>query len=714
MGGSTCKVLVAAALTGGLLILLPTPPAAADSNEAPGAPQAFQELSLGYDHSCAVDGDRALRCWGGNFWGQLGLGDHADRGWDTGQLGTALPTVDLGADPLTGRFGVRAVSGGAEHTCALLSIGRVKCWGDNSFGQLGLGDMNARGDGPNEMGDHLPVTDLGVAPVVAVTAGRAHTCALSDDGTVRCWGANYDGQLGRGNVTQRGDLPNQMGANLGPIDLGPGRTATAISAGGDHTCALLDDSTVKCWGANNAGQLGQGDTFDRGDGPSEMGVDLSPVPLGTGAVVTAISAGGDHTCALLDTGQVKCWGENASGELGLGNVDDRGDGPFEMGSALPTVDLGPGVFVTGLATGSENTCAVLDGTDLKCWGGNGAGQLGLGNTGDRGNAAGEMGTNLPTIGVGTNRTIAAVSLGNAHVCARLDNDQVKCWGYNTAGQLGLGDDLDRGDQANELGDHLAVVDLPPSNDNFADARVISARAGTVAGSNANSTLEPTETPAFAASGTTVWYRWTAPYAGRTTFSTVGSPFDTTLAVYTGTMGALTPIVGNDDLQPGVVQSKVRFQAQAGTTYAVVVAGYSGRMGRISLTWSDAPPCDGRPTTVDLVQGDTPTAGNDVIRGTSGNDTINGLGGIDRICGGNGNDRLTGGTGTTTDRLFGESGIDTLRGGAGNDALVGGAGNDALVGEAGNDALNGGPNRDTCNGGPQRDTQVACEVRAAIP
>jgi alpha-tubulin suppressor-like RCC1 family protein len=695
----------------GVALLAPTP-AAADGNEAPGAPPAFRELSLGYDHSCAIDADQALRCWGNNFYGQLGLGNTTNRGWDPGQLGTALPTVDVGTDVLTGRLRVEAVSGGQEHTCALLAIGRVKCWGDNSFGQLGLGDMDDRGDQAGEMGNALPVTNLDVAPVVAISTGAYHSCALSDDGTVRCWGANYDGQLGRGNVAQRGDLPDQMGANLAPVDLGTGRTATAISAGANHTCALLDDSTVKCWGANNAGQLGRGDLADVGDGVAEMGDDLSAVPLGNGAVVTAISAGGDHTCALLDTGQVKCWGENASGELGLGNVDDRGDGPAEMGSALPTVDLGGG-FVTGLATGSENTCAVLDAVSVKCWGGNGAGQLGLGDTSDRGNSPGEMGTNLPAVSLGTGRTVDAVSLGNAHVCARLDNDQVRCWGYNASGQLGLGDDDDRGDQAGELGDALPAVDLPPSNDDVADAALVTGLGGTVHGSNANATLEPSENPVIVGASTTVWFRWTPAFGGRTTMTTIGSFFDTVLGVYTGSPGSLTPLVGNDDIQPGVIrQSKVRFQAHAGTPYTIVVAGFGGASGRIALNVNVPLPCDSRAVTVDLVQGDAPTAGNDVIMGTAANDTINGLGGNDRICGIGGADTIRGGPGN--DRLYGSLGADVIRGGAGIDLLDGGGGADRLYGEAGADTLRGGTQRDTCAGGTQRDTQTGCEVRAGIP
>jgi alpha-tubulin suppressor-like RCC1 family protein len=160
-----------------------------------------------------------------------------------------------------------------------------------------------------------------------------------NDGSVKCWGENNYGQLGQGNTIQRGDGSGEMGDALAPVNLGTGKTATAISAGGDHTCALLNDNSVKCWGNNAGGQLGLGDTNARGDGPDEMGDKLPPVNLGTGKTATAIAAGIGYTCALLNDGSVKCWGNNAGGQLGQGDTDRRGDGPNEMGDKLPTVKL---------------------------------------------------------------------------------------------------------------------------------------------------------------------------------------------------------------------------------------------------------------------------------------------------------------------------------------------------------------------------------------
>jgi len=126
------------------------------------------------------------------------------------------------------------------------------------------------------------------------------------------------------------------------VDLGSGRTAKAISLGGFSTCAILDNNSVKCWGDNYFGQLGLGDTDARGDGTNEMGDTLPAVDLGTGRTATAIQSGAYHTCAILDNGSVKCWGNNDSGQLGQGDTENRGDGANEMGTNLLAVQLGTG------------------------------------------------------------------------------------------------------------------------------------------------------------------------------------------------------------------------------------------------------------------------------------------------------------------------------------------------------------------------------------
>jgi alpha-tubulin suppressor-like RCC1 family protein len=181
-----------------------------------------------------------------------------------------------------------------------------------------------------------------------------------------------------------------MGDVLAAISLGTGRTAVAIAAGSSHTCALLNNGGVKCWGENVAGQLGQGDTEDRGDGPGEMGDALVTIDLGTGRTALAIGSAGFNTCALLDNGGVKCWGSTVYGQLGQGDTEWRGGGPGDMGDALAAVDIG-GV-ATAIAVGSGHVCALLDDVagGLRCWGAGGDGRLGNASTDSIGDDPNEM------------------------------------------------------------------------------------------------------------------------------------------------------------------------------------------------------------------------------------------------------------------------------------------------------------------------------------
>ena len=251
----------------------------------------------------------------------------------------------------------------------------------------------------------------------------------------------------------------EMGDNLPYVDLGRGRTAKVVSSGGIHACAILDNDKIKCWGWNEYGQLGLGDTEGRGDDTGEMGDNLPYVDLGTGRTVKVLSSGDIHACAILDNDKIKCWGDNEYGQLGLGDTDHRGDDTGEMGDNLPYVDLGRGRTVKALSSGSYYTCAILDNDKIKCWGHNSSGELGLGDTDRRGDDRGEMGDNLPYVDLGRGRTAKVVSSGGIHACAILDNDKIKCWGWNGVGELGLGDTDDRGDDRGEMGDNLPYVDL---------------------------------------------------------------------------------------------------------------------------------------------------------------------------------------------------------------------------------------------------------------
>jgi len=324
---------------------------------------------------------------------------------------------------------VTALQTGAYHTCATLIDSTFKCWGFNDSGQLGQGDTVNRGNAPGQMGNALLNIDVGThRTVIAFTTGGFHTCVILDNFTVKCWGNNLSGQLGLGDTANRGDGPDEMGDTLPAVDLGVDvdgnpLQAVAISAGAFHTCAVLNDkaaeqSLVKCWGDNSSGQLGLGDTANRGDAPNEMGNSLPPVDLGTGRTAVGIVAGAYHSCALLDDFTIKCWGDNRDGQLGQGDTNNRGDAPGEMGDSLPPIDLGTGRTATFVAAGLYDTCSVLDDGTAKCWGDNQSGQLGQGSMNALGDDPNEMGDNLPPIDLGTGRTALILSVNGDPVSDR--------------------------------------------------------------------------------------------------------------------------------------------------------------------------------------------------------------------------------------------------------------------------------------------------------
>ncbi len=403
--------------------------------------------------TCARVHNNHLKCFGSNGAGQLGVGDTDSRGDEAGEMGDALSPIDVGLG-----HNVLLADPGDEHICVVLDDNNVKCWGDNSRGQLGLEVADDQGDEAGEMGDELGWVTVGGADGIA--AGGGHSCARMLAGGVKCWGANDQGQLGLGHDSDLGGALGDM-QNVDEVQLGTGRTATAVVAGTAHSCALLDNSTVKCWGANQLGQLGQEHTDPLGDGAGEMGDALLAVDLGTGRTATAIGAAGDHTCALLDNSQVKCWGDNTRGQLGTGDTVNHGAVANSMGDALLHVDLGTGRTVQAIAIGGAHGCALTDNDRVKCWGANGHGQLGLGDQVDRGQATGELGDALGFVDLGAQHTVVSIGAGSHHSCAVLDDGTVRCWGRNGSGELGLGDALDRGVNLGQLGDALSLVDITP-------------------------------------------------------------------------------------------------------------------------------------------------------------------------------------------------------------------------------------------------------------
>jgi alpha-tubulin suppressor-like RCC1 family protein len=350
------------------------------------------------------------------------------------------------------------MTAGSAHSCYMLDNGSVKCWGSNTYGQLGLGNTTNQGVNSSEMGDNLDAVDLGSGiKATAIAAGGNHTCAILDNESIKCWGYNASGQLGLGDINNRGDNSSRMGDSLPAVDLGSGITAKAIAAGGNHTCAILDNESIKCWGKNASGQLGIGDTNNRGDGSNPMGDSLPVVDLGSERTAKVIVAGGSHTCTILDDSSIKCWGENDQGQLGLGNTTDS------LNASV--VDMGSGITAKAITAGESHTCAILNNSAIKCWGRANEGQMGLFkwniNIGSGSNQMGTTGQDDLTK-IGTGRTAVAIAAGKNHNCAILDNSSIKCWGANTSGQLGIGDTVNRGatqDGSDQMGDNLPVVDL---------------------------------------------------------------------------------------------------------------------------------------------------------------------------------------------------------------------------------------------------------------
>ena len=246
------------------------------------------------------------------------------------------------------------------------------------------------------------------APVItAVTAGWNHTCALTSTGGVKCWGANEFGQLGDGTTTPRSTPVDVVGLTTGVV---------AISAGGQRTCALTSAGGVKCWGSNPFGGIGDGTTADR----------LTPVDVvGLTSGVASIAAGAYHTCAVTTGGAAKCWGGNEFGELGNGTT---------VPSAVPVDVVGLSSGVTAITAGGRQTCALTAGGAAKCWGHNQSGQLGDG---------GGYSRSTPVDVAGLSSGVVDVAAGGRHTCARLSGGGLKCWGRNDFGQVGDGSEMDR-------------------------------------------------------------------------------------------------------------------------------------------------------------------------------------------------------------------------------------------------------------------------------
>lgn len=401
--------------------------------------------------TCALFDIGKIKCWGDNTYGTLGYGDTNNRGDNAGEMGASLPIVDLG----TG-LKVIQLAAGLNHFCALFSTGQMKCWGDNGFGQLGLGDLNARGDQANEMGDNLPFVNVGPGQILKIAAGLDSTCASIKDGvTYRlvCWGENTNGQLGQGDTVNRGGTAGTTPNNLPPIPL-PNQPILHLSMGDNFVCANQQVSGLRCWGLGSDGQLGSENTSTIGDQTNEIST-LAVVEIG-GGNITSMFSGQSHTCITKDDNLSYCWGSNTDGQLGLDNIANVGTANNDMGTNLPST-LIPGSYnKRHNLSDNNNTCAINTLNDLYCWGWGIDGSNGNADVTTIGDQAGDM-ASLTPVDLGTG--LSAKKLAQRSICAILDNHQVKCWGTNASGTLGLGDTLNRGDDPGEMGDALPAVEL---------------------------------------------------------------------------------------------------------------------------------------------------------------------------------------------------------------------------------------------------------------
>lgn len=330
-----------------------------------------------------------------------------------GLVGTMMSAYTYAPQPLA----VQAIKAGSGSVCALVAGGRAKCWGQNNYGEIGSGSAGAVGSSPGQISNNLPfidVSSLGGLTISQLTTANDTTCAIYSDGSLRCWGNNSLGQLGRGSATPpyigNSGGPSSLSSQLQAVNLGGG-TPISVSVGGSHVCALMADTTIQCWGGNSSGQLGNGNTADS----------LTPVQVTGLTGATQVFAGRSHTCAIVSGGLLKCWGDNTYGQLGDGTTTMR-TSPVNVS----TMSTGVTQVTASQSFGNSYTCAIKSGAAY-CWGDNAYGQLGDGTVVNRNSPVA-----VSTLSSGVNQ----ISLGNGHSCA-LKAGIAYCWGNNSAGQLGL-------------------------------------------------------------------------------------------------------------------------------------------------------------------------------------------------------------------------------------------------------------------------------------
>jgi alpha-tubulin suppressor-like RCC1 family protein len=399
-------------------------------------------------HTCALLTNGELTCWGRNSSGELGLNHTQSVGTNSGSLAT-LTSVNIGTNKKALDFSLPR-STDLGYTCTISTRGGVRCWGDNSTGQLGQNSLITTGDSAGEMDSLTDVPDLAGGGSFGYAAGAkvgsGHTCALNPDGYLICWGKNTVGQSGQENSTTYGAASPAAGG-LAPVSATwftgniplDGRVVK-IEAGTQHTCVLTHptsgaDPAVRCFGAGSSGQLGRGSTDDAGSSaiaPNNMAL-VQNVPVSN---PVEVAAGGNSSCIIASDRALICWGDNSKGQLGINSSDaNKGSAGGDI-TGLSAIQVG-NTRVLQASISPTHACAITTDHDLRCWGDNTIGNLGIDHTTAVSDGVGASVASLSAIDLGTDRKALQVSTGQGATCALLDNGEIKCWGDNTYGQLGI-------------------------------------------------------------------------------------------------------------------------------------------------------------------------------------------------------------------------------------------------------------------------------------
>jgi alpha-tubulin suppressor-like RCC1 family protein len=485
-------------LTAGLAVPVAVPQAALAAS--PGT----VSISAAFGQSCAIENGKAY-CWGGNQYGQLG---------DGSTTGSSVPVAVDTSGVLAGKT-LTQITVSFAHTCALDSTGAAYCWGWNLTGQLGDGSTGGSSSVP------VAVDTSGVLAgktLTQITAGLYHTCVLDSTGAAYCWGANWYGELGRNNTNSGVPVAVDTSGVLA------GKTLTQITAGNsDSTCALDSTGAAYCWGDNPYGELGDGSTTD-----SSVPVAVDTSGVLAGKTLTRITTGFYDTCAVDSTGAAYCWGFNNDGELGDGNTTD---------SSVPVAVDASGVLagkaLTQIAV-SNHMCALDLAGAAYCWGYNGDGDLGDGNTTDS-----SVPVAVDASGVLAGKALTQIAVSN-HTCALDLAGAVYCWGRNDSGELG--------------DDSTTMSDVP-----------------VLTGPQA-----PTGVTAIPGSGTTARVSWTAPASldggTLTGYTASASPGDAACTIASGTTCTITGLANGSTYSITVVAHTTSGDSGASTPATVTLVG----------------------------------------------------------------------------------------------------------------------------------------------